>query len=222
MKALRIMAALLAREWLLIWRNRMETAIAVFFFLSVAAVFPFSMEPDPKILRQIAIPVILTAALLANLLTLERFFADDLRDGSLVRLMLLPSPLTMVVVAKILVHYLSAGVTLALVAPLVALQYTLGLADALRIMLVLLLVMPALSALGALTSALTLGLQRGSLLPVLLHVPLCVPLLVFSAIAMDARSVQDPGAWYVLAAILLCSCFFLPMLAAHALRWTTE
>ena len=192
------------------------------FFLAVAAVFPFSMEPDPKILRQIAIPVILTGALLANLLTLERFFADDYRDGSLVRLMLLPTSLTMVVAAKIVVHYLSAGVTLALVAPVIALQYALGLEEAWRIMLVLLLVMPALSCIGALTSALTLGLQRGSLLPVLLHLPLCVPILIFSAIAMDERSTQDPGAWYVLAAILLCCCFFLPMLASRALKWTSE
>ena len=219
---LRIFIALLAREAVLIWRNRLETAIALFFFLSVAAVFPLTMDPEPGILRKMGIAVILSSALLANLLTLERFFADDFRDGSLVQLMLLPVPLTLTVLAKIVIHYLSTGVMLAAVALIVALQYGMSLHAALRIMGVLLLIMPALSAIGALTSALTLGLQRGSLLPVLLHLPLCVPILIFSAIAMDPRGTHDAGVWYMLAAILLCSCFFLPMLAAQALKWVSE
>ncbi|SUH33877.1 heme ABC transporter permease [Salmonella enterica subsp. enterica] len=46
--------------------------------------------------------IIQVAALLASLLALERLFRDDLQDGSLEQLMLLPVPLPAVVLAKVL------------------------------------------------------------------------------------------------------------------------
>lgn len=222
MKSVYIFIALLKREWVLTWRNRMDVFIALLFFLAVATLFPLAMEPNPQLLHNMGIAIILTNALLANLLTLDKLFASDYRDGSLVRLMLLPAPLTLTVSAKIIIHYLSTGVPLALIAPLIALQYQIDMAQSIKITGVLLMIMPALSSIGALTAALTLGLDASKLLPALLHLPLCVPILTFSGIAMDSRSASDNGAGLVLMAILLLTCFFLPMLTASVLKWINE
>lgn len=222
MRLVQIWIALLKREWILTWRNRIDVLIALLFFLAVASLFPLAMNPNPQLLRQMGIAVILTNALLANLLTLDKLFASDYRDGSLVRLMLLPIPLTMTVSAKIIIHYLSTGVALAVISPLIALQYQMDIIESMRIVAVLLTIMPALSSIGALTAALTLGLDASKLLPALLHLPLCVPILIFSGMAMDSGNISGNGVWLVLMAILLLTCFFLPMLTASVLKWIHE
>lgn len=218
---LRTFCMLLGRDISLAWRNRMDIVIGLVFFAVVVTIFPLAMDPHPELLRQVGVAVIMVSGLLANLLTLPSMFEDDLRDGSLVQLWLLPLPKVMLVWAKMITHWLTIGLPLTLIAPLLALQYQLGTGSIVSLTLSLLMMMPVLSAIGALGAALTLGLARSGVLLALIHLPLCVPVVVFACQAADPTS-GSVAEWWLLGALLLSSWFFSPLAAASALRLAVE
>ncbi|WP_029012361.1 heme exporter protein CcmB [Niveispirillum irakense] len=177
---------LLRRELRLALRQGADAAMAVLFFVLCVVMFPFGIGPEPNVLARIAPGVILVAALLASLLSLDRLFQADYEDGSLELLSLSPLGLEAVAAAKLVAHWLVTGLPLILAAPLLALFLNLP-ADGFPILLLTLaLTTPLLSLIGGVGSALTLGARRGGVLLPLLVMPLYVPALIFAAAAIDS------------------------------------
>ncbi|PSJ80444.1 heme exporter protein CcmB [Neisseria iguanae] len=208
--------ALLYREAIIMIRGKSTLMLTAIFFIQVLALFPIGLNPEPELLRTIGQAVIPVCALLSSLLMMRCFFADDFSDGSLTKLLLLPISPVVMVYAKVLVHAFFTGVVLALLAPVMAVQYYFEADMVLRAGLVMLLLVPTLSALGSLSSALTLGLSNENILPALIYLPLAVPALIFSVLALGRN---HPADWYLLAAITLATVFFLPVVAAIAIKW---
>jgi heme exporter protein B len=190
----------------------------------VAALFPLGIGPELKTLRLVAPGILWIGALLACLLSLPRLFAHDFADGSLEQLTLSPSPLPLLVGAKVLAHWLLSGLPLVLLSPLLALLFDLD-AEATGVLLLgLLLGTPVLSLVGAIGAALTLGVRGGDVLLSLLVLPLYIPVLVFGAGAVQAQT-SGLGATAhlsILGALLLLSAFFGPWGCAQALRIAME
>jgi heme exporter protein B len=164
------------------------------------------------------------AALLAAVLGLNRLFAGDYADGTLEQLLLAPQPPGALVLAKIGVHWLTSGVPLIVLAPLLALQFGVA-AEVMPVLLVsLLLGTPVLSLVGAVGAALTLGLRGGGALLALLVLPLYVPVLIFGAGAVDASAagLAASGHLSVLGAFLLIALVFAPWATTAALRIAVE
>jgi heme exporter protein B len=212
------------RELLLALRRRGDVLSLLVFFVIVVSLFPFGIGPELETLREIASGVVWVAALLATMLALNRLFAGDYTDGALEQLMLLPQPPALMVLAKITAHWLLTGLPLALVAPLLGLQYGLTGQPLLVMSLALALGSPALSAIGAIGAALTLGLRGGGVLLALLVLPLFVPVLIFGAGALDAAV---HGAPYSAHLLLLTACSvaaltLAPLASAAALRIAIE
>ncbi|QDX82943.1 heme exporter protein CcmB [Denitratisoma sp. DHT3] len=215
---------LAARDLRLAMRRQADLASALFFFIIVVSLFPLGVGPEPDLLRRLAPGVVWVAALLATMLSLPRLFADDFHDGTLEQLALTPHPLPLLVLGKILAHWALSGLPLALIAPAVGLQFDLP-TDALTILtLSVLLGTPALSAIGSIGAALTLGLRGGGVLLALLVLPLYIPVLIFGAGAVDATLTGlDPQAHLsLLAAVTLAAVGFAPWAAAAALRIALE
>ena len=170
------------------FRQRSDIITPLVFFIIVASLFPLGVGPEPEILRTIAPGVIWVAALLATLLSLQRLFGHELYDGTLEQLLLSPQPLSLLVSAKIFTHWLTTGLPLVIISPLLGIQ--LGLSSEAIIMTVysLLLGTPILSLIGAIGAALTLGLRGGGVLLSLLILPLYIPILIFSSSAIVASS----------------------------------
>lgn len=131
------------------FRHSAEIANPLWFFLIVITLFPLSIGPEPQLLARIAPGIIWVAALLASLLALERLFRDDLQDGSLEQLMLLPLPLPAVVLAKVMAHWVVTGLPLLILSPLVALLLGMDMYGWKIMALTLLLGTPTLGFLGA-------------------------------------------------------------------------
>lgn len=210
------------------FRHGADIAGPLWFFLMVITLFPLSVGPQPQLLARIAPGIIQVAALLASLLALERLFRDDLQDGSLEQLMLLPVPLPVplpaVVLAKVLAHWAVTGLPLIMLSPLVALLLGMDVYGWKIMALTLLLGTPALGFLAAPGVALTAGLRRGGVLLGILVLPLSVPVLIFATAAMDAASMHLPADGYlaVLGALLAGSATLSPFATAAALRISTQ
>jgi heme exporter protein B len=210
----------LRRDLKIVLRHKGDALNVLVFFVVVASLFPLGVGPEPNQLRAMAAGVAWIAALLAALLSLPRLFAADYADGTLEQMLVAPQPLALVVLGKIVAHWLVTGLPLALVAPLIGLQYALP-TDALCVLLLSLLIgTPVLSLLGAAGAALTLGVRGGGALLGLLVLPLCVPVLVFGAGAVGAQlSGLDASAHLsLLGAFLAVSSLVGPWAACAALR----
>src|SRR3954452_17930210 len=120
---LAVARTLIARDLLLAWRRRADVGVALLFFVIVASFFPLGVGAEPNQLRAIAPGVIWVAALLSSLLSLRRLFEADHADGTLEQMLLGAAPLGVVVAAKMLAHWIVSGLPLALIAPVIALQY---------------------------------------------------------------------------------------------------
>jgi heme exporter protein B len=212
------------RDLLLAMRHPSDILTTLFFFVIAISLFPLGVGPELDTLREIAPGVFWVAALLASMLALERLFAIDFADGTLEQLLLTPQPATILVLAKVLAHWLITGVPLVLLSPLLGLQYDLS-SDVIQVlMLSLLLGTPSLSLIGAIGAALTLGLRGGGVLVSLLVLPLYIPVLIFGAGAVEATLSGLGGTGHIsmLAAIFLLSLVIAPLATVAALRVSAE
>ncbi|MEB8678444.1 heme exporter protein CcmB [Cronobacter malonaticus] len=219
-----MMGRIIRRELRLAARHQAELLNPLWFFLVVIVLFALGAGPEPQLLARIAPGVVWVAALLASLLAMDRLFRDDTRDGALEQLMLLPTPLPVVVIAKVTAHWVATGLPLVVLSPLAALLMGLNGHAALTLMLTLLLGTPTLSFFGALGAALTAGLRRGGILLSLIILPLAIPLLIFSTAAVDAAVMQlSVGGFFALSgAFLTASVTLMPFATAAALRITIQ
>lgn len=197
--------------------------MAVFFFLIVLSIVPFGIGPDLNLLTRIAPGMLWVALLLSALLTLDRLFQADQEDGTLDLLVLAPQPLELTVLAKAVSHWLTTGLPLVIAAPILGLMLNLPLEGMLPLMGAMLVGSPALSLLGAVGAALSVGVRRGGLLISLLVLPFYVPVLIFGVSASRAALVAVPGdlggqSLLLLGAVSLASLVVGPIGGAAALR----
>lgn len=214
------MTALLLRDLRLATRAGGGFGLSLVFFLILVTLVPFGVGPEGARLALIAPGILWVGALLAALLSLDRIFALDHEDGTLDQLATAPLPLEGVVAVKSVAHWLTTGLPLALIAPLLGLLLSLPGAAMAPLTLSLLVGTPALSAIGAFGAGLTVGLKRGGLLLSLLVLPLYVPTLIFGAEVArrgaEGAAIATPLAF--LAAITLASLAALPYATAAAIR----
>ncbi|HET7591488.1 MAG TPA: heme exporter protein CcmB [Rhodanobacteraceae bacterium] len=216
--------ALLRRDFLLAWRRRGELFLPLLYAVIVTALFPFALGPDPQLLGRIAGGVLLVIVVLAMLPALESMFRQDLDDGTLEQWLLAPQPLALLVLTRVIAHWLTTVLPLLIVMPLLGALLDLP-ADVLPVlMLALLLATPLLALLGAVLSALAAGARGSGILLALMLLPLAVPVVIFAAGAIAA--VQSgmpylaPLSW--LAAALVLAIVLAPLACAAALRIAVE
>ena len=213
-------SAIVRRDLVLAMRRRSEIANPVLFFILVITLFPLGIGAQPKLLQAIAPGIIWVSALLATMLSLDSLFRSDFDDGSLEQILLSPYPTSILVLGKITAHWLTTGLPLLVVAPLLAVF--LGMPNqSLSILLVtLLLGTPILSLIGAVGVALTVGLRRGGMILSLLVLPLYVPVLIFASNAVEMASTGLPvtAQINILISMLLMALVLAPWPTAAALK----
>ena len=216
-----ILAALVRRDLLLAWRQGGGIGTALGFFLTVVVLLPLGIGPDQALLQRIAPGALWIALLLSLLLSADRIFQDDYDDGSLEQMCLGAASLEMIVAAKAFAHWLSAGLPLAIAAPLLGFLLNLDPSLILPLGLAMIIGSLALSLLASLGAAITVGLRRGGLLVSLLILPLYIPLLIFGVSASTSANagpdISTPSL-LILIAISLVAVVTVPLAAAAALR----
>ncbi len=212
------------RDLLLAVRHWGQAAQPLMFFAMVTTLFPLALGPDLGELRQVAGGILWVAALLASLLGVELLFRTDHADGTLEQMMVSGQPLAMLALAKGAAHWTVCGLPLVLISPLIAGGLGVPGTAICTLMLSIGLGTGILSALGAIGSALTLGLRRGSLLLSLLVLPLAMPALIFGARAVDMaiHGESARGPLLLLTSMLVLAVTLAPPAVAAALRISAE
>jgi heme exporter protein B len=213
----------LKRDLLISYRRRGETIGPAIFFIMATTLIPLALTPEADSLRGIAAGIIWVMALFATLLSVENLFASDFKDGSLEQLMIGPNLLVMPVLGKVMAHWLTTGLPLAIMSPLLGVMLFLPSAAFVPLMASLAVGTACLSLIGALGAALTVSLQKGGLLLTLIVMPLYIPIIIFGSAA--AQFGIDGLVWtvplaslVVLSAIAMALC---PVAIAGILRLTT-
>lgn len=211
---------LLVRDTRLAARSGGGAALALSFFALVATLVPLGVGADLALLSRVAGGVLWVAAVLAALLSLDRLFQGDYDDGSLELVALSPLPLELTALAKTLAHWLSTGLPLTLLSPVLALMFNLSAPATLMLFLSLLIGTPAVSAVGAIGAALTLSLKRGGLILPLIILPLLTPVVIFGAgsVAEVLDGMGGTGALELLAAFAAGAVLLSPFAAAASVR----
>jgi heme exporter protein B len=219
------LSALLARDLRLAIRGGGGALIGALFFLIVVALVPFAVGPDLALLARIGPAILWLGALLSSLLTLDRLFATDYEDGSLDLLLMGRMPLELAVATKALAHWLTTGLPLVVITPLLALLLNVDRGAIAPLMLTLLAGTPALTLIGLTGAALSVTLRRGGLLLTVLVLPLTMPVLIFGVAAANAAitgPVTFAAPFTILCALTLASVVIGPFTAAAALRHGLE
>jgi heme exporter protein B len=213
-------SALIRRDFLLAYRRRAELLQPLVFLLVVITLFPLGVGPSPQLLATIAAGVIWIAALLATVLSLDSLFRSDYEDGTLEQMVMSGQPLALIALARIVSHWLFAGLPIVLLSPLLALWMNLPREGVTILLLSLMIGTPVLSLIGAIGGALTVGLKRGGQLLSLLVFPLFVPLLILATSAVNAAVAGLPynGQLGLMLAGMIAALTLAPFATAAALK----
>lgn len=212
---------LVSRDIRLAMREGGAVGTALGFFLLVVALMPLGLGPDLNLLSRIAPGILWIALLLAALLSLGRIFESDHDDGALDVMATGPLPLELVAAAKATAHWLTTGIPLALLAPVLGILLNLDIAAYPVLVATMLAGTPAVSFLGSIGAALTLKARKGGLLLALVVLPLYIPTLIFGISSVSAVTLQSgafESSFLMLIAISLASLVLGPVAAAAALR----
>jgi heme exporter protein B len=215
------LAALLARDLAIGRRIGGAASMGVLFFLCLVAITPFAVGPDLVLLARIGPAILWISALLATLLGLDRLFQADAEDGSLDLFLLSDTPLEWIVLVKCLAHWLLTGLPLVVASPFFGLMLGLDARTLASAAVSLLVGTPALTLIGAIGAALTVGLRRGGLLLAILILPLSVPILIFGVAAASGTNAFAPP-FLILCGLTLAASALTPFAAALALRNEAE
>jgi heme exporter protein B len=216
--------AVLLRDLRLAARRRIEALLPLVFFIVAVSLFPLGVGPETATLRHIAPGVVWVCALLATMLSVQHLYAGDQADGSLEQMLLAPHSAVVIAAAKSVAHWLVNGWPLIVAAPLVGILFDLSGPALQSLVIGLLLGTPALSLLGGLGAALTLGLRSGGMLLILIVLPLAMPALIFGAGAVSTveSGLSAAGHYSLLGALLVATALGAPLATAAALRISTE
>ena len=212
--------AIIRRDLSLVMRQGSDAFVVLIFFIVTVTLFPLGVSPDPLILQNLASGIVWVGALLAAMLSLDRLFQTDYDDGSLELLVLSPYPLEIVVLCKCFVHWLTTGLPIMVISPVLALMLNIKTGAFLYLIISMALGTPIISLLGAVGAALVLGSRRSGVLIALLIIPLTIPILLFGVGAIQAAtegySASSPLMF--LGAFLLFSIALCPWVIASSLR----
>ena len=214
----------LLRDLQLAFRKRSQLVQPLAFFVMVTLLFPLAISPELARLRELAPGVLWVGALLGSLLALEFLFRDDAYDGTLEQYALSGQSLMTLMFAKTLAHWLLTGLPLALMAPIAALSLGVAVVAVPGILLAVAVGTVALSLIGSIGAALTLGIKRSGALLSLLTLPLSLPVLIFGArttqLAIHGAPLLAP--LELLMALAVLGVALAPLAAAAAVRISLE
>lgn len=224
MNALTSISRIIKKDLLLAYRQRIDLLNPLSFFVLVSLLFPLAVTVDPQKLMMMGSGIIWIAILLANILSIENMFTSDFEDGTLEQYRLNPSSFTLITLGKILTQWLVTTLPLLLITVVLSQLFYIPKQGLTALILTLLLGSPVLTIIGAIGSALTLGLRNRGIILTVLVLPLYIPVLIFGAGAVNDAILNLPivSQLAFLGALLTLTVTLAPFAISSALKISLE
>ena len=157
---------------------------AVFLLINIA-IFPFTVNPSSEILNQLFLSVIMTSMLLGIVLLTQHVFDEDLKDGSIDQYLVFGTSMQTIYLSKVIAATIEFTIILALILPFTALFYSVSFDVVIKILLMMILSIPLISAISIFGSLLTMKLNKNSVLSIILIFPLLISALIICGLAAE-------------------------------------
>lgn len=167
------------RELLIEIRSGVESFIPIVFFILVVGIFTFALNEVVSNDSKVLVSVIWITTLFTSILSLDNLFKRDHTDGTLAVAVLHSDAVIPLVVAKLFGHWTLTGIPITILGPCIGLMSGMQFEHAAMLGLTLLIGTPTITMLGALVTALLVGLGRGGELLTVLILPMYIPILLF-------------------------------------------
>ncbi|KCZ91856.1 heme exporter protein CcmB [Hyphomonas johnsonii] len=204
------------------WAGGAGALLPLGFFAGAAVLVPLGIGTEPGMLRAVGPGILWVALALSSLVTLERIFQADVEDGALDLWLQAGAPVSAIAAAKTFAHWLTAGLPLALMSPVLALMFQAD-ADVNLLSGALAYGLGGLAFFfwGGVGAALSATVRRGGLLIALIALPLYVPTAIFGSMAVSGAA-GTTAAPLLLAASTLFALAVAPFAMAAALRLAAD
>ena len=187
-------------------------------FVLIMTAFPLTVEMLNKDIDQSFLSVLWIATLLVMMLATEDIFLEDFNDGTLEQMAIKHNSLSGVITIKIFVYWLLIGLPISLLGALYGFGITSS-AD-LAIQLIPILMITTYIFLNVFSFGNALSLTKGSILGILITMPLVLPLLVVLGKVVIAINLgmNFLGFLFLLLGILSIIILILPMVISFVIK----
>ena len=208
------------KELSVYFRNLNNIFLPLFFFFLIISIFPLVLGPEKKLFDKIIPGIIWITTILTTILTSNNFFKDDFNNGIIEIYLTSDSSIELILFLKIISSWFFTCLPIIVFIPLVSVLFNISFDSALVILATLIIGTPVLISIGIFGSALTMGLSKNNILIPVIVVPFYIPVLIFSASAIEAVSIglSYEMQIYILLALLLLTLPIMPYLLKYTLR----
>ncbi len=179
---------MLRREWQIKRQGAVQWLFPLVLFLLIITLFPLAIGSEPNLLLRLAPSAVWIATLLALVIGVDDLFRGEFDNGTLAQMVVAKAPLSIWVLARLMVHWLFSAGVVAILSLLVIVLFGMAIGDALVLALSIIVGSPLLLALSAIASSLTLTLKNGAVLVPLIALPMQLPVLIFATGAVDLHA----------------------------------
>jgi heme exporter protein B len=184
--------------------------INISFYLLITIIFPLCLGTNLVILNKITFGILSIVLILSLILSLDNLFQKDHEDGTLDLLYLTSTPLEFIVILKSFIYWVSYGIPLILITPIIILLMSMNFN--IQIFYSLLIITIGLSFWGTMGACLTLGLKQKSFIITIIIIPIYLPILIFSS---NLNLLEEST---IIIIIFVISCCINTLISSLALR----
>ena len=201
-------------------RKKNESIISILFFLFSILILPLIFHGDQDVIKRFLIGIIWFLTLLTIIFSVEKLFENDYEDGILDQIYISGIPLETIFLSKSLSIWIITCLPIIILSPLLLLLFNLQTEKLVNVFMSLLIGTPILCMIGAVTSALVLGFNKGSSIISLITLPLYIPVLIFGIEASNSEIIfnQISQEFKILIGYLLIVVAVSPWIGGLALR----
>tara|TARA_B100001063_G_C16551038_1_gene446069 strand:+ start:11 stop:673 length:663 start_codon:yes stop_codon:yes gene_type:complete len=208
------------KELSIYFRNLNNIFLPLIFFFLIISIFPLVLGPEKKLFDKIIPGIIWITTILTTILTSNNFFKDDFNNGVIEIYLTSDSSIELILFLKIISSWIFTCLPIIIFIPLVSVLFNISFDSALVILATLIIGTPILISIGIFGSALTMGLSKNNILIPVIVIPFYIPVLIFSASAIEAVSIGLSYEMQILTllALLLLILPIMPYLLKYTLR----
>tara|TARA_Y100001970_G_scaffold139134_1_gene171129 strand:+ start:776 stop:1447 length:672 start_codon:yes stop_codon:yes gene_type:complete len=176
------------RELKLFYKNIVDLFSNILFFFLSIFIFVFALGTDEQLLKTIGLGIIWSLLLLSSTLSLRKFYEEDFNNGVLIIIHMRGMSYELIVLLKILSHFLFVQVPFLTSIPLASILFNLSMYEVYNLMVTFVIGSLILSCLGSMSASMNLLNKANFSIGGIIVLLFSIPIIIFSVGISEAGS----------------------------------